>query len=83
MIIATAGELSGDVAAVSAFYAGEVFNQGSPKPDGSATGETTPAPTGSIDTATGAYSLDWASQIVGGAFNDFTGVWHLEGSFEN
>ena len=81
MIIATGGELSGDVAAVSAYYAGEVFNQGSPKPDGSTPGATTSAPTGSIDGATGRYSLEWASQIVGGAFNDFTGVWRLEGVF--
>ena len=82
MIIATEGELSGDVAAVSAYYAGEIFNQGSPKPDGSAPGVTTPAPTGTIDVETGRYSLAWASAIVGGAFNEFTGVWRLEGIFE-
>lgn len=82
MIIATEGELSGDVAAMSAYYAGEIFNQGSPKPDGSAPGVTTPAPTGTIDVETGSYSLDWASEIVGGAFNEFTGVWRLEGIFD-
>ncbi|MGI9643817.1 MAG: hypothetical protein ACR2O6_00740 [Ilumatobacteraceae bacterium] len=81
MIVANAGALSGDLAAVSAYYAGEVFNQGSPKPDGSAPGETAPSPSGSIDGETGSYELAWASQIIGGAFNDFTGVWHLEGSF--
>jgi hypothetical protein len=26
--------------------------------------------------------LEWASQIVGGAFDNFTGVWHLEGTLE-
>jgi len=36
-----------------------------------------------IGVNTGSYSLDWASQIVGGAFNDFTGVWHLEGVLES
>ncbi len=81
MIVATAGQLSGNVAAVSAYYAGEIFNQGSPKPDGSTPGVTFPSPVGSIDDDTGAYVLDWASQIVGGAFNDFTGVWHMEGTF--
>jgi hypothetical protein len=81
MIIATSGELTGNVASVSAYYAGEIFNQGSPKPDDSTPGNTTPGPTGTIDDDTGAYVLDWASQIVGGAFNDFTGVWHLEGTF--
>jgi hypothetical protein len=81
MITATDGELSGDVASVSAYYAGEIFNQGSPKPDGSAPGITAPAAIGAIDSETGLYSLAWASQIVGGAFNDFTGVWQLEGIF--
>jgi hypothetical protein len=41
----------------------------------------TAAPTGTIDPATGAFVLEWSSQIVGGAFNDFTGVWHMEGTF--
>ena len=80
-IVAADGALSGDIAAAAAYYATETFNQGSPKPDGSAPGLTTPGPSGTIDAETGAYELDCVSQIVGGAFNDFSGVWHLEGTF--
>lgn len=80
-ITATDGALSGNVSAAAAYYAGLIFNQGAPKPDGSTPGLTFPAPTGTIDPETGAYVLDWASQIVGGPFNDFTGIWHLEGTF--
>lgn len=80
MIVATDGALSGDLSAWTAFYGELVFLQGSPYPDGSMPGLTTEV-TGTIDPDTGDYVLDWSSQIVGGAFNDFTGVWHLEGSF--
>jgi hypothetical protein len=75
-LTATDGTLTGDLAAFTAYYGGASFNQGAPKPDGS--GE---APVGTIDPDTGAYVLDWTSQIVGGSFNDFIGVWHLEGTF--
>jgi hypothetical protein len=75
-LTATGGTLTGDLAAFTAYYGGASFNQGAPKPDGS--GE---APMGTIDAETGAYVLDWTSQIVGGSFNDFVGVWHLEGTF--
>ncbi len=81
VVTATGGELSGNLAAFAAYYAGQTFNQGAPKPDGSVPGLTTPTATGTIDDDTGAYDLTWASQIVGGSFNDFTGVWHLEGTF--
>lgn len=80
MIVATDGELSGDLSAWTAFYGDLVFPQGAPLPDGSLPGLTTEI-SGTIDVETGEYVLDWASQIVGGAFNDFTGVWHLEGTF--
>ena len=40
------------------------------------------APTGTYDEATKKFTLEWSSQIVGGAFNNFTGVWHFEGTFE-
>jgi len=73
---ATDGVLTGDLSAFTAYYGASSFNQGAPKPDGA--GE---APTGTIDPETGAYVLDWTSQIVGGSFNDFVGVWHLEGTF--
>ena len=75
-LTATDGVLTGDLSAFTAFYGGGSFNQGAPKPDGS--GE---APMGTIDPETGAYVLDWTSQIVGGSFTDFVGVWHLEGTF--
>lgn len=74
------GTLTGQTTAVTAAYGGQQFNQGAPKPDGSLPGETTEV-TGTYDAGTGAYTLDWASQIVGGSFDGFTGVWHLEGTF--
>ena len=74
-------ELSGSLSAVTASWNNEYFNQGSPKPDGSAPGLTSPV-TGTYDATTGEFVLEWSSQIVGGPFNDFTGVWHLEGTFE-
>lgn len=70
------GTLTGDLSAFTAYYANGVFNQGAPKPDGSGT-----AATGTIDPTTGAFTLDWTSLIVGGSFDGFTGVWHLEGVF--
>lgn len=76
LITATGGTLSGDVSALAAYYGGEVFNQGAPKPGGSE-----PGPTGTIDAETGDFVLEWSSVISGGAFNDFTGVWHFEGTF--
>ncbi|MBO0856580.1 MAG: hypothetical protein J2P18_22765 [Nocardia sp.] len=41
-----------------------------------------PSATGSYDAGTRAFTLQWTSLIVGGPFNGFTGVWHLEGVFE-
>ena len=38
--------------------------------------------TGTYDTKTGAFVLEWTSHIEGGPFNGFTGLWHLEGTFE-
>ncbi|NNC79206.1 MAG: hypothetical protein HKN94_03545 [Acidimicrobiales bacterium] len=80
-ITASDGVLTGDLSAVVAYYAGLTFNQGAPKPDGATPGLTFEAPIGTIDPDTGAYVLDWASQIVGGPFDNFTGIWHLEGTF--
>ena len=74
------GKLSGDLDAVGVGYGKQQFNQGAPKPDGTLPGATA-APTGTYDAKTGAYTLDWSSAIVGGPFNGFTGVWHLEGTF--
>ena len=75
------GKLSGDLSAYAAAWNKQHFNQGAPKPGGDRPGLTV-GPTGTYDEATKAYKLDWSSQIVGGPFNNFTGVWHLEGTFE-
>lgn len=75
-----AGNLGGDVRSFAAAWNTQHFNQGAPKPDGTATGATT-RPTGNYDASTGKYSLTWTSQISGGPFNNFTGVWHFEGDF--
>lgn len=73
-------KLSGDLRAITASWNKEQFSQGSPKPDGSKPG-LTKAVTGTYAAKTGEFTLEWASQIVGGPFNDFTGVWHWEGTF--
>lgn len=72
--------LSGSVQAVSVSWNNQYFNQGSPKPDGTSPGDTTPV-TGTYDPATGSYTLQWTSQVVGGPFNGFSGLWHLTGRF--
>lgn len=79
-IVDTDGKLSGQITAWSAAWNNLYFNQGSPKPDGSRPGLTTPL-TGSYDQTTHAFVLTWASQVVGGPFNGFTGYWHLQGTF--
>ena len=75
------GKLSGNISAFAASWNNQHFNQGAPKPDGSMPGLTL-IPTGTYDQATKKFSLEWSSQIVGGPFNNFTGVWHFEGTFE-
>lgn len=72
--------LTGDVRAFAASWNNQHFNQGAPKPDGSAPGNTK-HPSGTIDPNTGAFTLEWSSLIVGGPFNNFTGVWRLQGTF--
>ncbi|MFM8303148.1 MAG: hypothetical protein ACKOA9_02430 [Actinomycetota bacterium] len=75
------GKLGGNLSAFGVAYSNQYFNQGSPKPDGSKpTG--TAGPTGTFDAKTGEFTLDWSSAILGGPFDRFTGVWHLEGTFE-
>jgi hypothetical protein len=80
VVQADGGKLSGDLSAFAATWNKQAFNQGSPKPGGSRPGLTSPV-SGSYNAATHAYSLTWTSQIVGGPFNNFTGLWHLEGTF--
>jgi len=75
------GKISGDVRAFAVAYQGQHFNQGAPKPDGSRPGASMPV-SGTYNPATKAFSIQWASTIVGGPFDKFTGVWHLEGTFE-
>jgi hypothetical protein len=79
-IVAANGKLSGQISAWSASWNNLYFNQGSPKPDGSRPGLTTPV-SGTYDATTHAFVLTWASQIVGGPFNGFSGYWHLQGRF--
>src|SRR5207253_6539781 len=63
-------ELTADLSALSVSWNGQYFNQGAGRA------------TGTIDTGSGRYRLDWTSPIKGGPFNGFTGVWHFEGSFK-
>jgi hypothetical protein len=80
-IMVSGGKLKGDLKAIDASWNNENFNQGSPKPDGSKPG-LTKAVSGTYDSKTRNFVLEWSSQIVGGPFNDFTGFWHFEGTFE-
>lgn len=75
-----AGHLTGDLRALVASWNEQQFNQGSPKADGSHPGLTTDL-SGTYAASTGAFSFDWASKIVGGPFDGFTGVWHFAGTF--
>jgi hypothetical protein len=75
------GKLSGDTTAFSVAYGGQQFNQGAPKPDGSLPGLTSEL-TGTYDKKTGEFEMEWVTQIVGGPFDTFTGVWHFEGTFK-
>ena len=75
------GKISGQLQAFGAQWNKQNFNVGSPKPDGSMPGLTSPV-TGTYDPETRAFTLEWTSQIVGGAFNNFSASWHFEGTFE-
>jgi hypothetical protein len=81
VVVDGAGKLTGDMRAFAAAYQGQHFNQGAPKPDGSTPGATTLL-TGTYDSGTKKFSMEWTSTIVGGPFDNFTGKWHLEGVFE-
>ena len=74
------GKLTGDLRAWEATWNKQDFNQGAPKPDGSMPKLTT-AVHGTYNATTGAFILEWTSTIVGGPFDDFTGSWHLAGTF--
>ncbi|MFJ1460168.1 hypothetical protein [Nocardia sp. N2S4-5] len=78
-IFADGGQLSGDLSSLGVTWNNQVFNQGAPKPGGGLPGKTSPV-RGTIDEA-GNFVLEWTSQIVGGPFNNFTGLWHLAGQY--
>lgn len=76
------GAVTGDLRAVSVAYNGAYFAQGAPAPDGSMPGQTSPVE-GTFDEASGTLVIEWAAQIVGGPFNNFTGIWHVEGTLQD
>ncbi|GED97055.1 hypothetical protein [Gordonia crocea] len=72
------GEVTGDLSAFGVTWNKQVFNQGAPKPGGGLPGKTSPV-RGKYNPQTGDYAIEWTSQIVGGPFNNFTGLWRLTG----
>ncbi|QKT06512.1 hypothetical protein HUN08_04395 [Gordonia sp. X0973] len=70
------GAISGDLSAFGVTWNKQVFNQGAPKPGGGLPGKTAPVH-GQYNPQTGDYAIEWTSQIVGGPFNNFTGLWRL------
>lgn len=79
--IAVSGrKLTGDLRAFAVAWSKQQFNQGSPKPNGEYPGHTTKVH-GTYNPTTHAFTLTWRSQIVGGPFNSFSGLWHLAGTF--
>jgi hypothetical protein len=79
LTVDSAGHVTGNISAFQAAYNNAYYNQGAPKPDGTSPGITR-AVTGTYDAKTGKLVIEWSSQIVGGAFNNFGGFWHLEGT---
>jgi len=79
-VIASGDTLHATLPGFAVTWNSQYFNQGAPKPDGSDPGNTR-APTGTYDPSTGAFTLSWTSQVVGGPFDKFTGQWHLQGYF--
>jgi hypothetical protein len=74
------GTLTGNVQSFAVTWNNQNFNQGSPKPDGTYPGASKPV-SGTYDASTGAFTLDWISQVVGGPFDKFSCHWHLSGTF--
>ncbi|HZT66700.1 MAG TPA: hypothetical protein VFA11_13015 [Acidimicrobiales bacterium] len=72
--------LAGQLQAFSVSWNGEELNQGAPKPGPVRPGPAS-APVGTFDQRNHRFVLDWSSRIVGGPFNNFTGVWHLTGTY--
>lgn len=68
--------ISGQVTAVTAAWNKQYFNQGAPKPGASGTVRL-----GAYNPRNRRYVMTWTSKIRGGAFNGFTGIWRLTGTF--
>lgn len=79
-VTVSGSRLTADLRSFAVTWNNQDFNQGAPKPDGTTPGNTALG-TGTYDASTGAFTLNWASQIVGGPFDKFTGSWHFEGRF--
>lgn len=79
-ISAVGNTLTGDLRSFAASWNNQHFNQGAPKPDGTLPG-LTQAVSGTYDQVTKAFTITWRSLIVGGPFDNFTGEWHLAGTF--
>lgn len=71
----------GDLSAFAAAWNDQHFNQGAPKPGGERPGNTS-GPVGEYDADSGAMTVEWTSQIEGGPFHNFTGIWRLEGTLQ-
>lgn len=72
-------KLTGFLKSLFVAWNGDWFEQGSPHPNGFV-GNTTKA-TGTINVATGRFTLAWNSEVETGVFKGTSGVWHLEGVF--
>lgn len=79
-VLANGSALSGNLQSFGVSWNNQQFNQGSPKPDGTSPANTTPV-TGVYNASTGAFTLQWSSQVVGGPFNGFSAFWNLTGRF--
>jgi hypothetical protein len=68
-ITASGGRLSGQLTGFTAQWNKLSFKQGA-------------TVTGTYNAQTHAYVLTWSSRISGGPFNGFTGIWHLQGTYQ-
>lgn len=75
--IGTVCALTADLSSWEVYWNGNTFQQG-PRPVNS--GPFVLA-TGTLDTATGFFELDWSSQIYQGPFNGVMAFWHFEGTY--
>jgi hypothetical protein len=75
------GKITGQLESWTASWNKLYFNQGSPKPDGTSPGLTSPV-SGMYSTSH-AFVIAWASEIVRGPFNGFSGCRHLQGTFSS